>query len=47
MNIWQVIVNDPIAWCSLFGIALMVAMFGYYAWYFVSHVIEAEEKIKE
>jgi len=32
---WDLIFTDPVAWGSLLGIAILVAMGGYYAYLFI------------
>ncbi|WP_339724155.1 DUF3149 domain-containing protein [uncultured Paraglaciecola sp.] len=37
---WDLILNDPVAWGSILGIGMIVVMAGYYAYLFIHNTKE-------
>ncbi|MFT6779351.1 MAG: hypothetical protein ACJAV1_003294 [Paraglaciecola sp.] len=37
---WDLILHDPVAWGSILGIAIMLAMGGYYVYLFIHNTKE-------
>jgi len=40
MNFFNMLLNDPVVYISLIGLAIVLGICGYYVYYFMKHISE-------
>ncbi|MCY7297221.1 DUF3149 domain-containing protein [Alteromonas sp. a30] len=38
------LLNDPVVWGSLLGVGIVVAICGYFVWYFLDHIAHSDQE---
>lgn len=44
MSGMQMLLSDPVVWGSFLGLGVVLGICGYYVWYFMSHIANADQE---